>query len=297
MHIFENGCLVQLTVGVWGGRVKLPSSLLQVDADPALIKATKYLVDRSCLKPVEEVRNQARSFLYNKTLPFPIPGVLFIPKTLLGEVDVAFQRYQKVFENKVAEFAENYDLFMNTARLRLNGLFNPNDYPTDIRSKFSFAWRFLVIDAPGQSGLLTPEIYNREKENFRRTVREFQQMAVTTLRVRFAEMVDHMVERLSGQKKVFRDSMIHNIRDFLNDFEKLNISDDRALAEQVERCRAILSSVAPDALRSDQGFRKEIAERIGSVQDTLDRMMIVRPKRKIRLNAPQEAPGDHRIPA
>ncbi len=297
MHIFENGCLVQLSVGVWGGRIKLPSALLQVDADPTLIKATKYLVDRSCLKPVEEVRHQARTFLYNKTLPFPIPGVLFIPKTLLGEVDEAFQRYQKIFENKVAEFADNYDLFMNTARLRLNGLFNPNDYPTEIRSKFSFAWRFLVVDAPGHSGVLTPEIYNREKENFQRTIKEFQEIAVTTLRVRFAELVDHIVDRLSGEKKVFRDSMINNIKEFLNDFEKLNISNDAALGEEVARCRAILSGVDPKALRSDQTFRKGVAQRIGSVQETLDRMMIARPKRKIRLNAPQEEASDHRIPA
>lgn len=297
MKLFENGCLVQLSVSVWGGRIKLPSTLLQVDADPSLIRATKYLVDRSCLKPVEEVRHQARTFLYNKTLPFPVPGVLFIPKSLLGEVDETFQGYQKVFENKVTEFAENYDLFMNTAKLRLNGLFNPNDYPADIRAKFSFAWRFLVIDAPGKSGVLTPEIYNREKESFQRTIKEFQELAMTTLRVRFAEMVDHMVDRLSGEKKVFRDSMINNIRDFLNDFEKLNISNDAALGEQVERCRSILSGVDPSTLRSDQGFRKEIAKNIASVQGALDGMMIERPKRKIRLNVEKEAVREDRLSA
>jgi len=297
MKLFENGCLVQLSVSVWGGRIKLPSTLLQVDADPSLIRATKYLVDRSCLKPVEEVRHQARTFLYNKTLPFPIPGVLFIPKSLLTEVDETFQGYQKVFENKVTEFAGNYDLFMNTAKLRLNGLFNRNDYPTDIRSRFSFTWRFLVIDAPGKSGVLTPEIYNREKENFQQTIREFQEMAVTTLRVRFAELVDHMVDRLSGKKKIFRDSMVDNIRHFLSDFEKLNISDDTELAEQVERCRAILSGVDPNALRSDLSIRKEIAKNITSVQDTLDGMMIDRPKRKIRLAHTREKTHEDRLSA
>ncbi len=297
MKLFENGCLVQLSVSIWGGKIKLPSTLLQVDADPSLIRATKYLVDRSCLKPVEEVRHQARTFLYNKTLPFPIPGVLFIPKSLLTEVDETFQGYQKVFGNKVTEFAGNYDLFMNKAKLRLNGLFNRNDYPSDILAKFSFAWRFLVIDAPGKNGVLTPEIYNREKENFQQTIREFQEMAVTTLRVRFAELVDHMVDRLSGEKKIFRDSMVDNIRNFLSDFEKLNISDDAELAVQVERCRAILSGVDPNALRSDLGIRKEISKNIASVQDTLDGMMIDRPKRKIRLVPSLEKSHEDRLSA
>jgi hypothetical protein len=96
-------------------------------------------------------------------------------------------------------------------------------------------------------------------------------------------MVDHVVDRLSGEKKVFRDSLIENIRGFLSDFSQLNINDDKALESQVNRCRAILEGVDPKTLRSDEGFRSEIAKRMGMVQEQLDAMMIARPKRKIRV--------------
>lgn len=283
MSIFEKGCLVQLSVSIWGGRIKLPSSALQVDADPALIRATKFLVDRECLKPVERVRNEARGDLYEKTLPFPIPGVLFIPKDLIGKIDEKLKKYQTDFNEQAEAFSRNYDLFMQGARLRLNSLYDPDDYPADIRSKFSFSWRFLMLDAPGRSGVLTPEIYEREQEKFQKTIEEFHELAGATLRTRFAEMVDHVVDRLSGEKKVFRDSLIENIRGFLSDFSQLNINDDTALESQVNRCKAILEGVDPRTLRSDEGFRNEVAKKMETVREQLDAMMIARPKRKIRI--------------
>lgn len=102
--------------------------------------------------------------------------------------------------------------------------------------------------------MLTPEIYEREQEKFQKTIEEFHELAGATLRARFAEMVDHVVDRLSGEKKVFRDSLIRNIRGFLSDFSQLNINDDQALESQVDRCRAILEGIDPKMLRSDEGF-------------------------------------------
>lgn len=282
-NIFEQGCLIQLNVSIWGGRIKLPSTKLNVDADPTLIKAIKYLIDRDCLKPIEKERNAARTYVYGKTLPFPIPGVHFIPKDLIQPVDRTLPEYQARFNEKISHFANNFEIFIQSARLRLNQLFDPSEYPTDIRSKFSFSWRFLVVDSPGKTGILTPEIYAREEEKFQRTMDEFNELAIVTLRTRFAEMIDRAVNRLSGEKKTFRDSLIGNIREFLDDFSQLNIRNDQELEEQVARCRLILEGVDPVTLRSDDGFRQEIARKMTSVQQQIDAMMVDRPKRKIRI--------------
>lgn len=290
MKTFERGCLVRLHTSVWEGRVKLHRDDIKVEADPELIRATKYLVDRECLKPINQARQKSRQYLYNKTLPFPIPGVVFIPKDILEEVDSALTEYQGIFDDRAAEFEKNYDLFMKGAKLRLNGLFNETDYPLNIRSKFAFSWQFFIIGAPGHSSVLSPQIYNREKENFQKTMTEFQEMAVTALRVRFAELIDHMVDRLSGEKKIFRDSMVEHIRTFLCDFEKLNITNDTELSEQVERCRSIVSGVNVYSLRSDDLFRSRIANKMGSIQGDLDQMMVQRPTRKLRFTNKKE-PG------
>ncbi len=294
MKIFESGCLVKLNISVWEGRIKLPTHDIQVDADKDLIRATKYLVDRDCLKPIKQIRQKARQVLYGKTLPFPIPGVLFIPKDILSEVDTILQEFQQLFSARAAYFERNYYLFQSAVKGRLQDLFNPMDYPSNIGSRFSFSWQFFVIDAPGQTSLLSPEIYTREKENFQRTIEEFQSMAVTTLRIRFAELVDHMVDRLSGEKKVFRNSMIDHITSFLTDFEKLNITNDEALSLQVDRCRSVISGVNAQALRSNDFFRTDLADKMGTIQGALDRMMVPRPKRKIRFENLEEQGSDRK---
>ena len=81
---------------------------------------------------------------------------------------------------------------------------------------------------------------------------------------------------------MFRDTLIGNIQEFLTDFRSLNINNDTALSEQVERCSTILKGVNVETLRNNETFKKSIADSISGVQRSLDGMMIDRPTRKIR---------------
>lgn len=201
---------------------------------------------------------------------------------MIGTIDVQLTALNEKFQKEVDVFVSHYNTFVESAREKLNNLYNPMDYPNDIAQRFSFEWKYVSLGAP-QAQLLSPEIYEREKQKFEQTMLEFRENAISLLRVSFAEMVDHIVERLSGEKKVFRDTLIGNIQEFLNDFNAMNINNDTDLSEQIERCRAILKGVNPDALRSNEGFRQHIANNMSGVQKNLDNMMIDRPTRKLRM--------------
>ena len=45
-----------------------------------------------------------------------------------------------------------------------------------------------------------------------------------TLRESFSSLISHIVDRLSGDK-IFRNSLILNIKEFINDFKALNIKE------------------------------------------------------------------------
>lgn len=280
--VYRRGCIVYLTFSIWGGRVKLPKGAIRTDADAEFINATKYLVDRNCLKPIEQIRNEARGFIYNKTLPFPIPGLLFISRDMIPAVDKELERLKTKFMSEISNFTANYQTFIEGARKKLNNLFNPLDYPQDIWKCFSFKWDFINLSAPDKTQILSAEIYEREQAKFEQTMLEFRQTAVNTLREKFAEMVDHIVERLSGEKKVFKNSLVGNIREFLDDFNALNIANDTELADMVEKCRSILQGADAESIRSNDQFRLHIATNMQTVQANLDTMMVDRPKRLIR---------------
>ena len=281
-NIFERGCLIQTSCSIWTGRVKLPASAINVSADPDFIRASKFLIDKDCLKPIEKIRNEAKSYVYAKTIPFPIAGIMFIPKDLITQVDTKLKEYQAEFDLAVEAFAENYETFIENAKGNLSDLFNAAEYPHHIQEHFGFSWRFLIMDTPGQVGLLPAEVYEREKQKFIQTINEFQSNAIATLRASFAEMVDHIVDRLSDNKKIFRDSLIGNISDFINDFKALNITDDAELAGLTDRCKKILDGIDPQDIRDDEGLRGHVARKIAEVQQSLDGMMVDRPTRKLR---------------
>lgn len=176
----------------------------------------------------------------------------------------------------------NYDTFIAHAKVKLNGLFNPMEYPADIRKSFGFNWRFFVMDAPGHANLLSAEIYEAEREKFITTINEFEQTAINTLRASFAEMVDHMVERLSDGGKVFRNSLVSNIKEFMADFKALNITDDKELEDLITRCKTVLGSADPESLRNNDKFRAAVVNGMAQIQGQLDNMMVDRPTRKLR---------------
>jgi hypothetical protein len=280
--ILKQGCLVHLECSIWGMRKKIPKSQVNVEAAPEYFNAVKYLIDPQQIKPIEQIRGAARGYLSNKSLPFPVTGLVFVPKDMIGVIDERLETLRTEFVERTNVFISHYNTFIMNAQEKLNGLYNPVDYPNDISGRFAFAWKYITLGAPGESQVLTPEIYEREKRKFEQTMFEFRETAIDTLRTSFSGMVERITERLNGKKKVFRDSLVGNIQEFLTDFDALNITDDAELSAQVKRCKAIMSGVNPDSLRSNSAFRSGIAASMASVQTSLNSMMVDRPKRKLR---------------
>ena len=198
-NMFEKGCLVQLSISKWGGVKKINDNQLAEMIDShEWVTATKKLVDPESLKPICKMGNAARSYLTTVSLPFPIQGMVFIPKEMISRVDEKLEEFKAEFNDTVTAFLRDYDRLRETAMVYLGDLFNEVDYPLHVEKKFSFAWRFIILDVPnGKSGILSPEVYEREKEKFIQTMEEARTMAIESLREEFASMVERITERFT----------------------------------------------------------------------------------------------------
>ena len=94
-NMFEKGCLIQLSISKWGGVKKIDNNKLaeMIEAHEWLT-ATKKLVDPESLKPICKVGNAARSYLTSVSLPFPIQGMVFIPKEMITRVDNRLEEFK-----------------------------------------------------------------------------------------------------------------------------------------------------------------------------------------------------------
>jgi hypothetical protein len=101
--------------------------------------------------------------------------------------------------------------------------------------------------------------------------------------------VDHIVERLTpdedGQRKIFRNSMVDNLKSFVQDFQHLNITNDTELAEEINKVNLLMEGVQPQELRSSGALPQQLSSILSQVQENVDQMIISAPKRRVRYEA------------
>ena len=285
-NMFEKGCLVQLSISKWGGVKKITDNQLAEMTDThEWLTATKKLVDPESLKPICKIGNAARTYLTSVSLPFPIQGMVFIPKEMISRVDQRLEEFKAEFNQTISTFIRDYDKLRETAMVYLAGLFNEVDYPVQVEKKFSFAWRFIILDVPnGKSGILSPEIYEREKEKFIQTMEEARTMAIESLREEFASMVERITERFTqngdGKPKVFKNATVESFYEFFETFKERNIFRDEQLDELVERAQAVLGGVSAESIRTNADLKESIRAGMAEVEGVMA-VALARPRRKI----------------
>lgn len=287
-NIFEKGCLIQLSISKWGGVKKISDSqLAQMTDVHEWLTATKKLVDPESLKPICKMGNAARSYLTSISLPFPIQGMVFIPKEMITGVDQKLEELKAEFNQTVAIFLRDYNKLRETAMAYLGDLFNEVDYPVHVEKKFSFAWRFIILDVPnGKSGILSPEIYEREKEKFIQTMEEARTMAIESLREEFGSMVERITERFAqngdGKPKVFKNATVESFYEFFETFKERNIFRDGELAQLVERAQAVLGGVSAESIRTNDALKDNIREGMADIENAMA-TSLARPRRRIMM--------------
>ena len=285
-NIFEMGCLIQLSTSIWGARRKIKTGqITDMAGANEWLSTHKKLIDPCALKPIQKVANAARGYLSGMSLPFPINGMVFVPKEMISKVDAELDRYKSEFNSKIEDFVSRYDELREVAVVYLGDLFNETDYPVDIRSKFSFAWRFIVLDVPnGNSGVLSPEVYEREKTKFVQTMEEARELAIVSLREEFSSMIKRVTERFTNghgtKSKIFKNGTINNFYEFFETFRERNIFRDTELAELVDQAEAILGGKTAETIRSNDQLKDHIREGMVEMEKSMENILS-RPRRRI----------------
>ena len=191
-----------------------------------------------------------------------------------------------------AELAAVYEEIKNDARRRLGRLYNSGDYPAEIRGLFNVEWDFPSVEPPSYLMHVNPQLYHQEQERITRRFQEAINLAEQAFVGEFADLVNHLTERLNtgpeGERKIFRDSVITNLTEFFGRFGQLNIHSSEQLDRLVEDAQQIVRGVVPQELRDNDGLRQHVATQFARVQANLDGMLVDRPRRSIIRNRSQQ---------
>jgi hypothetical protein len=256
-------------------------------ADARFLTAGKKLIDtrHEAFRKLTSLRTRTASYWRGLTLPYTEPGVRLIRQ---NDIEV-FVHTLEGFKDELTEAEVNlngvYEQIRGDARERLGRLYNPSDYPPEVRGLFAMDWDFPSTEPPSYLMRIAPELYQQEQQRVARRFEEAVQLAEQAFLSEFAKLVSHLTERLGndgeGQRRIFRDSAVTNLLEFFERFRHLNVRSNEELDGLVEQAQQLVQGITPQDLRDNAQLRVQIATDMTQVQHSLDSLIVDRPRRQI----------------
>ena len=265
MDFNRDAMLVGLHIAAWSGRLydRQASDHVAVahEASTGAGRYNKRLLPKAAFAALTATMSEARTKHYSNSLPWDDKGARLLTVANYEHYTELMDGFRERVVRQRARFIEDYDDYIDQARLDLGKLFRIEDYPSkeDLQGKFAIRYRIAPVpDADHFIAQLASDDTERVKRDIESHIEEQLHGAVGDLYRRFGEAIERVSERLreddEGKPLVFRDTMISNIRDLVDVVPRLNIFGDDELAQLCAQVKEKIASVEPDALRPSKTF-------------------------------------------
>ena len=265
MDLNRDAMLVGLNITAWSGRIYDREASDHVaahhDASASAGRYNKRLLPKAAFAALTSTMSEARTKHYEQTLPWDDKGARLLTVANYEHYTELMNALRERVVRQRARFIEDYDDYVDQARLDLGKLFRIEDYPSKeaLQGKFAIRYRITPVpDADHFIAKLACDDTDRVKRDIERHIEEQLHDAVSDLYRRLGEAVERVSDRLQededGKPLVFRNSMIENIRDLVDAVPRLNIFADDQLARLCEQVKEKIAGVEPDALRPSKTF-------------------------------------------
>lgn len=273
-----------------GNQKKVSSSQVEVDADKEWIRVSKTLLECDEYDAIGHLDSEIKSWLDSRALPSLLKrGIYLLPIPMVQEADAKLKDFAEQRRYLVEKFVSVYKVHVKEARARLRELFSESDYRSSmqIRGDFNLSWQFTSFNTPASLQQISKELFEQEKQKAEATWRDAATSIEQMLLSNLSEMVNHLVEKLTpgedGKKKVFRNSMVSNMQEFLANLNMRNVTDNAQLKALSDQAKKLIVGVEAQQLRDEEGLRDSIRNGFDKIKSKLDDLVEVKPKRAISL--------------
>jgi hypothetical protein len=295
---------VRVSLHWWGTHRSLPARQKEefggvAGADARFLTAGKKILDtrHEAFRRLTSIRTRLTSYWRGLTLPFTEPGVRLIRQSDVEAFAHAMEGFRDELAQAEGDLNAVYDDVKADARRRLGRLYDPADYPPEVRGLFGVEWDFPSVEPPSYLMRIAPEVHEQECRRVAARFDEAVRLAEQAFAAEFAGLLAHLAERLGdgpgGRRKVFRDSAVGNLRDFFERFRNLNVRSNPELDALVSQAQGLVRGVVLHDLRADGGLRRQIAESMSQVRERVEALVVDAPRRRIVRSRPSDNGGAH----
>jgi hypothetical protein len=273
----QRALLSMLTIREWQGRRRdrtiTAAIARQHGAERHAGCYTKALVPKRYLRRIGQVRTEARALHHELTLPWCNDGCRILPVDLHLSFVERFRDLRHRFDAAVEDFLAAYGDAKTAARTALGSLYQEDDYPPVARLRQSFGFKVALEPLPEVRDWridLPADAIARIERDLEERHGEAQRAAMADLYHRLAAPVARMAATLADPDKVFRDSLVGNLRELCQLLPHLNLACDPALAALVADIDRRLAHHEPDQLRRNPVTRESAAVDAAALLETIE---------------------------
>ena len=268
-------------------------------ADARFLTAGKKLVDvrHEAFRKLTGIKTRIGHYWRGISLPYVENGVRLIRQSDIEPFVHTLEGFRDELTQAENDLNIAYGEIKADARRRLGRLYNPADYPAEIRNLFGVEWDFPSVEPPSYLMRIAPEVYEEERRRVAARFDEAVRLAEQAFATEFARLLAHLTARLAdgenGQRQVFRDSAVNNLAEFFARFGDLNVRSNPELDALVEQAQAMVRGVTPQALRDSDALRQEVASAMAQVRQQVEALITDVPRRRLVRARPSGNGGGH----
>lgn len=259
--------LVSLRLTGWtartGDEAATQDVIARASAASGVARVMKQLVAKTEVSTLQKNTTRVRRAHYELTLPWDDGGKRLLPIDL-------HDRYQKTMDELIDKRARSLKRFLSRytqakekAREELGKLYDEDDYPTreEIQDKFQAVYEFTPVPSSGHFiADMADADAKKIKDSIDAGVKARVDGAVTDVYRRLGEAIQNVAEKLApddeGKPKIFRDSLLTNLKDLLDLMGPLNVAKDPALELLRDKVRGYIDGVEADDIRANEKNKK-----------------------------------------
>ena len=269
--------LVELRIGTWTARKRDNETTMEVntskEADQDSGSVYKYLMAGSDhLKKIEKYSAKCRAWHGTQTLPW-MKGIALLPMENFFKYREQLGTMEGNFHALVEDFIKVYPQLKSDQAFKLGKYYRADEFP-DVETlprRFKFEYNFLPVPEKGDFRItcedaIKADLAEQYEKMYQNKLADAMREPWNRLRDMLGRMADRLADTESGERKIFRDSIIDNAVEMCDLLTRLNVTKDPALEEARRMRERAIAGMDPKDLRESQGARLELRS---SVQDII----------------------------
>lgn len=301
-NVTQNAVCIIVNIESIGTSRKVPTSHISADVtDMSLIRASKALLQSEQLAAIKSRDGFGRQWLYSRCIPNKVikSGVYLCPIALIEQVETYMVTWQAERTALVNRLAGIYETLVANDRIALKSEFVAEDYPgvklrddgtlkvnsNALAACFGIDWQFVAFETPSSLKQVSDEFFEAAKAKESAKWASVSEDVMYAIRSEARGLISNMVDKLTGKDdgkpKIFRNTLVTNMNDFLDLFDAKNVAGDQELSKLISNARQIMAGVTADTLRQQEPLRDSVRAQFAKLDSHLDTMLQDKPQRMI----------------